>query len=241
MNLTQKVIFAMLMVLLTGILVLSHVPVDNLAAKGVAKYALIATIFTASLFATKPTRIHKILGLAIIFLFIGDFFLVFLWNVLSNFSDILLIVKICGMAGFLSGYVCLIWVYTRRFSFAIKDILAAIPVLAVVIPVLIILVPRVSGAFLIFALVFALVVSFMAWSAICTLRRGYYSKKVAVRFALAGFLMFLSDMGVAFIMFYPGMENFPWLENEVWITYIPAWTLILITTYEDNLLKENTK
>jgi hypothetical protein len=240
MNLTQRVIFAMLMVLLTGILVLSHVPVDNLAAKGVAKYALIATIFTASLFAMKPTRIHKVLGLAIIFLFIGDFFLVFLWNVLSNYSDILLIVKICGMAGFLSGYVCLIWVYTRKFSFVAKDILATIPVLIVVVPVLIILVPLVSGAFLIFALIFALGVSFMAWSAICTLRRGYYTKKVAVRFALAGFLMFLSDMGVAFIMFYPGMENFPWLENEVWITYIPAWTLILVTTFEDNLLNEHT-
>jgi hypothetical protein len=241
MNLTQKVIFAMLMVLLAGVLVLSHVPVDNLAAKGVAKYALIATIFTASLFAAKPTRIHKILGLGIVFLLIGDFFLVLLWNVFTNSPDILFVVKICGMAGFLSGYACLIWVYTRKFRFAAKDILAAIPVLIVVIPVLVILVPHVSQAMFIFACFFALAVSFMAWRAICTIHGGYYTKKIAIRFALDGYLMFLSDMGVAFIMFYPGMENFPWLENEVWITYIPAWALILITTYEEKLLIEQTQ
>lgn len=237
MNLTQRVVFSMVMVLLLGVLVLSHIPVDNLAAKGVAKYALIATIFTASLFSAKPTRIHKLLGLAIVFLLIGDCFLVLLWNVFSNSPGILFFIKIFGMIGFLSGYACLIWVYTRKFDFAAKDILAAIPVLVIVIPVSIILVPLASEGMRIFAIFFALIVSFMAWCAICTIRRGYYSQKVAIRFALAGFLMFLSDMGVAFIMFYPGMENVPLLENEVWITYIPGWALILITTYEEKLLK----
>jgi len=237
MSTTQKVVFTMIMIELLGILVLSHVPVNNLAVKGVAKYSLIATIFAASFFPTKPTRIHKILGLAIIFLFIGDFFLVFLWNVLGEGP---LYVKIAGQLAFLSAYICLIWVYTRKFKFAVKDILASLPILAVLIPILIILLPRVSSEMLIISLFFALVVSFMAWRAICTVYNGYFINKVAIRFAIAGFLMFLSDMGVAFIFFYPGMENVPLLENEVWITYIPAWALILINIFEEKLLIEST-
>ena len=235
MNTTQKVIFTMIIVQLLGILILSHVPVSNLAVKGVAKYSLIATIFAASFFPKKPTSIHKILGLAIVFLFIGDFFLVFLWNILGEGP---LYVKIAGQLAFLSAYVCLIWVYTRKFKFAIKDILAALPVLAVLVPILLILLPRVSAEMLVISLVFALVVSFMAWRAICTVYGAYYIKKVAIRFAIAGFLMFLSDMGVAFIFFYPGMENVPLLENEVWITYIPAWALILLSIFEEKLLNE---
>ena len=44
-------------------------------------------------------------------------------------------------------------------------------------------------------------------------------------------------MGVAFVMFYPGMQtNSPWLENEIWITYVPAWTLIFINLLEEKLV-----
>jgi hypothetical protein len=54
---------------------------------------------------------------------------------------------------------------------------------------------------------------------------------------MAGFLMLLSDMGVAFVMFYPGMQsNVPWLENEIWITYVPAWTLVFINLLEEKLV-----
>ena len=114
-----------------------------------------------------------------------------------------------------------------------------IPVLAVLIPVLITLVPRIEGIFRYFAIFFGLFVGFMAWNALCTIHRKYFSKNVAFRFALAGFFMFLSDMGVAFVLFYPGlMTNAPWLENEIWITYVPAWTLVFVNLLEEKLLKE---
>jgi hypothetical protein len=120
--------------------------------------------------------------------------------------------------------------------------LYALPVLAVLIPILVMLLPRVSGPFLIVALIFALTVSFMAWSAICTISRGYYTRTVSIRFAIAGYLMFLSDMGVALVFFYPGMQtNVTWLLNEIWITYVPAWTLILINIMENKLILEDTK
>lgn len=48
--------------------------------------------------------------------------------------------------------------------------------------------------------------------------------------------MLLSDMGVAFVFFYPGLvHNAPWLENEIWITYVPAWTLVLTNLLEEKL------
>jgi hypothetical protein len=241
-SLVQKIVFAMIMVQLVAIMVLQYILVNNDAAFGIVKYTLITTIFIASLFLPKPTRIHRMLWLAIMFLFIGDFFLVFIWLVFLGLSGDSLIVKVGGMLGFLSAYVCLIWVYTRKFSFTSKDLLSALPVLAVLIPILVMLVPRVSGPFLIVALVFALTVGFMAWRAICTLSSGYYTRTVSIRFAIAGYLMFLSDMGVALVFFYPGMQtNVTWLLNEIWITYVPAWTLILINIMENKLIEEPTE
>jgi hypothetical protein len=140
--------------------------------------------------------------------------------------------------GFLSAYFSLTWVYARKLSFTAKDLLSALPVLAILVPILILLLPHVTGPFLIFALVFSFIVSFMAWNGICTIHRGYYRRTVAIKFAVAGYLMFLSDMGVAIGFFYPGMQgNIPWLLNEIWVTYIPAWTLILITIAEERLVE----
>jgi hypothetical protein len=241
-TLAQKIVFAMIMVQLVAILFLQYILVNNDAAFGIVKYTLITTIFIASIFLPKPTSTHKILGLAILFLFIGDFFLVFIWLVFLGLSSDSLIVKVGGMLGFLSAYACLIWVYTRKLRFAVRDLLYALPVLAVLIPILVMLLPRVSGPFMIVALIFALTVSFMAWSAICTIKRGYYTRTVSIRFAIAGYLMFLSDMGVALVFFYPGMQtNVTWLLNEIWITYVPAWTLILMNIMENKLVEGPTK
>lgn len=241
-NLMQRIIFAMVMVQLAAILVLQYVLVNNDVAFGIVKYTIITTIFVAALLLPKPSRIHKALWLAILLLFIGDFFLVFLWLVLLGVEGDSLIIKVGGMVGFLSAYACLIWVYTRRFSLGARDLLSALPVLAVLVPMLIFLLPHVTGPFLIIALVFAFIVGFMAWNAICTIHRGYYRRDVSIRFAIAGYLMFLSDMGVALTFFYPGMQgNIPWLLNEVWVTYIPGWTLILITIAENTLLEGQAK
>jgi hypothetical protein len=241
-NLVQRIIFAMVMVQLAAILVLQYVLVNNDAAFGIVKYAIITTIFVASLLLPKPSRVHWALWLAILLLFVGDFFLVFLWLVLLGVAGDSLVIKVGGMAGFLSAYVCLTWVYTRKFSFGARDLLSALPVLAVLVPILILLVPHVTGPFLIVALVFAFTVGFMAWNAICTIHRGYYRRSVSIKFAVAGYLMFLSDMGVALTFFYPGLQgNIPWLLNEVWVTYVPGWTLILITIAENTLIEDQIK
>ncbi len=231
----QNMVFAMVMVQLLAVLVLFHVLAGNYTALGIVKYAVVGSIFTASLFLRAGTADHRLLKAAILFLFAGDFFLI-LSGTFPGVSPNDRWVKVGGMIGFALAYLSLIIAYNRSFSPGGRDILAMVPVLAVVAPVIYVLAPLLSGAMLAWSLVFTFILSFMAWSAICTLNRGYYTRKAALRFAWAGYLMFLSDMGVAFGFFYPGLDrNMPWLGTEIWITYIPAWSLILMNLSDPTL------
>ena len=48
--------------------------------------------------------------------------------------------------------------------------------------------------------------------------------------------MVMSDLAVGFSFFYPGLHrNQPWLGTFIWVTYIPAWTLILVNLSESRL------
>ena len=235
MNQIQRTVFIMLMVDLCGILYLQHLLADNFAIMGVVLYMVILSLAAGSLMAPRPSRLHRIVGLAILFIAVGDFFLVFL-GTLPMFTKDDLFVKVFGMIGFICAYSTLTWLFTRGFTLGKPDLLMLLPVFVVITPVLYVLLPLIKGPMFYFAIFFTFIVSFMAWNGLCVIHRGFYTRKVALRFAMAGFLMLLSDMGVAFVMFYPGMQtNVPWLENEIWITYVPAWTLVFINLLEERL------
>lgn len=56
--------------------------------------------------------------------------------------------------------------------------------------------------------------------------------------------MFLSDLAVGFSFFFPGLHRnqpWPWLGTFIWITYIPAWTLILVNLSEPRLRTESAR
>jgi hypothetical protein len=236
MTRVQRIVFSMLLVQTAGILLLQHMLADNFRVMGTIAYTVITSLFIGSRFAPRLTATHAVVGRAIMFIWLGDFFLVFL-GTLPWFSKTDLFLQMAGMVFFMCAYGTLIWLYTRRFRFAGRDVIALLPVLFILIPVLIILLPYIKGVMLAFALLFAAVVGFMAWNALCTIHRGYFSKKAAIRFAISGSLMFLSDMGVAFVFFYPGMQsNVPFLENEIWITYVPSWALVFVNLLEEKLL-----
>ena len=119
------------------------------------------------------------------------------------------------------------------------DFRKLVPVLAALVPVAIVLLPHLEGAMRLWALVVTAFLSLMAWSALCTVHRGYYMRTVALRFAVAGYLMFLSDLAVGLSFFYPGLHrNLPWLGTWIWITYIPAWALIVVNLSEPRLRAE---
>ena len=67
----------MILTQLLAVLVLFHLLSDDYAALGTVKYAVIGSIFIASLFLPRPTVDHRWLAGAVAFLFVGDFFLIF--------------------------------------------------------------------------------------------------------------------------------------------------------------------
>lgn len=231
----QKTVLIIFFVDLCGILVLQHYLEVKNPIIGIVLYTVILSMVLGSLLAPRKTKIHRIVGYAIMFIAIGDFFLVLL-GTQPFFPDYEHIINPAGMFGFMCAYATLIWVFTRNFSLTKKDLVKTIPVLLIVGPVLLLLIPRIQGPMIVLAIIFSIIVSFMAWNALCCIHRGFYCRNVAIRFALAGFLMLLSDMGVAFALFYPGtISTSPWLQNEIWITYIPAWTLIFVNLLEEKL------
>jgi Na+/proline symporter len=62
MNVTQRIVFSMMMVLLIGILVLQHKLADNFSVMGIVLFIVISSLVVFSLFAPRPTRAHKIIG-----------------------------------------------------------------------------------------------------------------------------------------------------------------------------------
>lgn len=237
----QRIFLAVILVQLAAVLVLFHLLEDDYRALGVVKYAVIGSIFVASRFLPRPTRDHRWLAAAVAFLFVGDFFLIFV-GTLPGVSPNLAWVKVGGMVGFLGGYLCLLAAYWRRVTWARADLWKLLPVLAALVPVAIVLLPHLEGAMRLWALVFTAFLSLMAWSALCTVHRGYYERTVALRFAAAGYLMFLSDLAVGLSFFYPGLHrNMPWLGTWIWITYVPAWALIVVNLSEPRLRTTQTQ
>lgn len=231
-------IFSLIMIELVAVLFIFHFLTDNYIPLGIVKFSVIISIFTCSLFLPKLTCEHRLIGYAITFLLIGDIFFIFT-GLLPGVTPETLFVKIGGMSGFFIAYIILCFLFIRNFSFGYKDLIALIPILLIIIPVAIFNLPYLHGPLLIGTLIFAFIVSFMAWNGLCTLHRGYFKRRVAIKLALAGFLMFASDMGVTFGLFYPEItRQDPWLGNFIWITYIPGWTLLLLNLFETNLKKE---
>lgn len=231
----QRIFLAVVLVQLAAVLVLFHRLEDDYRSLGIVKYAVIGSIFVASRFLPRPTPDHRWLAAAIVFLFIGDFFLIFI-GTLPGFAPDLVFVKVGGMIGFLGGYLCLLAAYWRNVRWGRAELVMALPVLAALVPVAIALLPHLEGVMQLWALVFAAFLSLMAWSALCTVHRGYYDRSVALRFAAAGYLMFLSDLAVGLSFFYPGLHrNLPWLGTWIWVTYIPAWALIVVNLSEPRL------
>ena len=233
----QRLFLGVVSTQLAAVLVLFHLLEDNYRALGIVKYAVIGSLFVASRFLPRPTADHRWLAAAVACLFAGDFFLILL-GTLPGFAPDQVVVKVGGMVGFLAAYLCLLGAYWRRVGWSRAEWLRLLPVVGVLVPVAVVLLPHVGGAMRVWALVFTAFLALMAWSALCTVPRGHYARPVARRFAVAGCLMFLSDLAVGLSFFYPGLHrNQPWLGTFIWITYVPAWALIVVNLAEPRLTR----
>lgn len=79
------------------------------------------------------------------------------------------------------------------------------------------------------ALVIGIVLYFTAMTRVSTVCRGYFFRKAAILIALAGCIIFVSDVFVAYSIFHPVIKGFVlWKENVIWATYVPGWTLLMV-------------
>ncbi|MBI2571297.1 MAG: hypothetical protein HYV63_30190 [Candidatus Schekmanbacteria bacterium] len=214
---------------LGAVLVLQHLLAQRYAALALAKYPVVLGLAAAGALLPKPTREHVLLSRALVFLAVGDFFLIFLGG-LPGFSPEDYSAKIGGMLGFGVAYAHLIAAFRRGARASGLSVPALLAVLAIETPIAIVCLWYGRGGMVALSLPFAALVGALAYHGMMTSRRGYFRPEIARRFAVAGCLMLLSDMGVGLGFFHPALHrNVPLLGNAIWITYIPAWALIAAT------------
>lgn len=205
-----------------------------LPGNNIVHYAEFASTVLLFLFAINKKTENKqkiLIQIAFLFSVIGDFFLAAMKAINKEFDA-----SLYGIALFLIAYLFLIAAFQKNFSLSKKEIIVAIPLLAVVAYFFYGMHMYLKGIMFPISILFAATITYMAWTAITSLFRGYFSKKVAIIIALAAVLIFFSDFAVAYEMFLPAFKNQPiWLEALVRATFIPAWMLFLVVLSEDNL------
>ncbi|MFZ5644956.1 MAG: lysoplasmalogenase family protein [Bacillota bacterium] len=232
MKKAQIAVLAVYLMLTAAILVFNSLCYGSRAVN-YFKFAVVFSLLVTALVFKKRFREQGMLTAVVLFMALGDFFLNFCSTIPWLAGD----VKVFGVLGFFFAYLLLIIVFERGDQAGLEMVLFFIPVLVIALPAAIITFPFVDGEVLLGLLLFGAVLCYMTWSAICTISRGYYSQAAARRFALAGYLILVSDICIAVSTFNPSCTP-PialWLNNIVWGTFIPAWALIVVNIAEEDL------
>jgi len=234
----QKLVLILFLPLVLVILLLDHLCPGACLVRSV-KLIILIFLFSLALFIRKKNGFDygekKLLRLAFFLVVLGDFLFVTSLHI-SPLQEKTIFV---GIISFLAAYACLIIAFQKSRSPGIAHAVAALPVLALFVPVLIHYTPWVSGPTFYGALLFGVVLSGMAWRAICTIIEGYYALHVALWLALAGYLMFISDLAVGLAVLNPVFSGIfvPWLQNIIWSSFIGAWIIIVLVLAEKDFLK----
>lgn len=176
---------------------------------------------------------QKILIPAFFCTVISDYFFVFLRATNPDFVNR----EMYGMLGFILAYIFLIASFQRNFRFGKKEVITLIPFIIIFVLVLVGLMKYAVGFMFWAAIILGVVLCYTGMIMVSSLFRGYFSRGTAWRIAIAGSILFLSDMVVAFSIFHPDFMGFLlWKENLIWGTYMLGWTLLLSVAAEEHLL-----
>ena len=232
MNPAQKVLLWVFLPITALIVLLDNLH-PGVAGVNYFKFAVIASLFLSALALRNRYREQVKLTAAVFFAVAGDFFL----NFCSTLPKLADRVMPYGELAFLFAYLLIIGVFAKGFRIGPKELFAAVPVLGVFIPNLAVLSHHISRPHFLGALLFGLVLAFMAWVSACATFSGCYRPDVSRCMALAGLLIFISDTALAHSLFNPEFAGHfvPWLKNIIWGAYVPAWTLVVVIIAEDRL------
>lgn len=199
------------------------------------EFAVTTAMLAAAVFVKKGFREQKILVLSFLFSTAGEFFLL-IYPILKEGAT----GTMGGLAMFLLAYVFIIAAFSRSFRWSLSDGLLLLPFICAVGVLFADLRSYLAGAMLIAVVVFCATITVMAWTTVTTLRRGYFAKRVALMAAAAGVMIFMSDFGAAFQIFYPPLVSNPSVPTEMFVraTFVSAWTLLLAVVFDKSMLKE---
>lgn len=168
---------------------------------------------------------QQLLVIAFILSVISDLFL----TILELVTPYRPIYDIIGILGFFGTYIVLNTVFIRNYRFKILDLIAALPFLTAYGIIIRTLIPFVSGPLRLVAIFLGAMLCFTATNMVATVYRGFYRKGIAYLIALAGTMIFICDIFVAFSMFHPEYQRFIlWVENTTWIIYTSEWLILLV-------------
>jgi hypothetical protein len=217
------------------ILILNHLYSDT-ATLNYVRFSAVLSIFLVVLIhfvqmRGSPTS-HRAILVALLFASIAEFFLSYIRTRPELVFDNLII----GMGFFMLAYLSLTRHFNKSFRLGKSEFLTALIFLIILFFIQTTLILAFADGFMkIAAFLYSIVLCLMVWSGICTLFKAAFSQKESKQMALASILIFISDLGIAYSLFHPAYAGqfIPWLEDLIWVTYLPAWTLLAVTAVQE--------
>lgn len=228
MNKTQKLALQIFIPLTLIIIFMIYlIPDSNLLHY--SKFAVTVGLFIFALSIKTKGMTWLMLKIAFFLSAFGDFFLAAMKAIDKNFDG-----SLYGIGLFLLAYIFLILTFQKfgddwKRSSIWKELFLLIPLLLIVGIFFVSMYKYLGGIMIPISIFFAFTITYMTWTAIATLKRGWFKKSSAALIGIAAILIFISDFAVAYEIFLPAFENPPaWIEALVRGTFTPAWTLLLL-------------
>lgn len=201
-------------------------------------FAVRASMFITVLAIRKRYIEQKIIALAFLFTVISDYYFIFV----NTFDRDIPNSQLFGMIGFIGAYLCLIVSFSRNFRIGKKELVTIAPFAIIFAFLFLSLKQYAEGLMYPAGVVLGIILCIFGMTMVATLYRGHFSRKSAWLIAIAGCMMFFSDLFVALALYHPDFKVFLlWREIIVVATYVPSWTLLLLVASEDNLYAQRVE
>jgi len=195
-------------------------------------FAVRVTMFFSVVVMVKRFKEQNLILLAFLFTIISDYYFVYANTLVQPIANR----ELYGMLGFIAAYLCLIAAFNRNFKIGKAELITLLPFAGIFTYVFLSLQQYAKGFMYPAAIILGIILCFAGMTMVATLYRGYFLKRTACLVALAGCILFISDMFVAFSIFHPVFKEFIlWKENLIWGTYVPAWTFLMMVAAEDKI------
>jgi len=161
----------------------------------------------------KASWTHRWLVVGFFVMLGGDIAFVFLKN------------NLLGIGLYLLSYLFVIAALHKKPKLDLLEMLIFIGIIGIYgIVAIHLLIPNLETMMLFAAMIFGLVLTLMSWTGLMAPRRKYFPKTSARFFALGAGFILISDVAVAYLIFYPGFIGYVlWLELLVRITFMAGW------------------